>query len=251
MSEMASQIISLSIVCSTIYSGADQSKHQSSTSLAFVQGIHRWPVNSPHKKPTTRKMFPFDDVIMKRQLILHTQLIPQWLDDARRQGTIINVIDLVPEYSGFGNWFCSRPMAWRFFEAKRLPIPVARTLSIVPLWMHVYLVVYQNKLQWFENRKWRVPGNVCYDVCVIFCELKHRDFADENVFFSSIRFTMKTTTRSSCNTLGLAVLQMPMRSTFEWRVGPSVLCLSPMFPFKNQDSVSVLMGVNVVVVASS
>ena len=42
----------------------DQRKHQSSASLAFVWGIHRWPVNSPHKWPVTRKMFPFDDVIM-------------------------------------------------------------------------------------------------------------------------------------------------------------------------------------------
>ena len=39
-------------------------KHRSSASLAFVRGIHRWPVNSPHKGPVTRKMFPFDDVIM-------------------------------------------------------------------------------------------------------------------------------------------------------------------------------------------
>ena len=39
-------------------------KHQSSASQAFVRGIHRWPVNSPHKRPVTRKMFPFDDVIM-------------------------------------------------------------------------------------------------------------------------------------------------------------------------------------------
>ena len=39
-------------------------KHQSSTSLAFVWGIHRWPVNSLHKWPVTQKMFPFDDVIM-------------------------------------------------------------------------------------------------------------------------------------------------------------------------------------------
>ena len=30
----------------------------------FVQGIHRSPVNSPHKWPVTRKMFPFDVVIM-------------------------------------------------------------------------------------------------------------------------------------------------------------------------------------------
>ena len=40
-------------------------KHQSSVSLAFVRGIHRWPVNSLHKGPARRKMFPFDDVIMK------------------------------------------------------------------------------------------------------------------------------------------------------------------------------------------
>ena len=64
MSTMASQITSLMIVYSTVYSGADQRKHQSSTSLAFVQGIHRSLVNSLHKWPVTRKMFPFDDIIM-------------------------------------------------------------------------------------------------------------------------------------------------------------------------------------------
>ena len=58
------QITSLTIVYSTVYSDAHQKKHQSSASLAFVRGIHRWPVNSPHKWPVTRKMFPFDDVIM-------------------------------------------------------------------------------------------------------------------------------------------------------------------------------------------
>ena len=52
------------IVYSTIYLGADQREHQSSTLQAFVQGIHRWPVNSPHKGPVTWKMFPFDDIIM-------------------------------------------------------------------------------------------------------------------------------------------------------------------------------------------
>ena len=51
---------------SIVYSDTDQRKYQSSTSLAFVRGIHRSPVNSPHKWPVTRvtrKMFPFDDVI--------------------------------------------------------------------------------------------------------------------------------------------------------------------------------------------
>ena len=67
MGAMACQITSLSLVYSNVYSGADQRKHQSSASLAFVRGIHRWPVNSPHKWPVTRKMLPFDDVIIVRR----------------------------------------------------------------------------------------------------------------------------------------------------------------------------------------
>ena len=64
MTRMASWITSLTIVYSIVYSGVDQRKLQSSASLAFVRWIHRRPVNSPHKWPVTRKMFPFDDVIM-------------------------------------------------------------------------------------------------------------------------------------------------------------------------------------------
>ena len=65
MGAIASQITSLTIVYSIDCSGAYQSKHQGSASLAFVRGIHRGPVNSPHKWPVTRKMSPFDDVIMR------------------------------------------------------------------------------------------------------------------------------------------------------------------------------------------
>ena len=64
MGAIASQITSLTIVYSTVYSGAGQRKHESSVLLAFERGIHRGPVNSPHKWSVTRKMFPFDDVIM-------------------------------------------------------------------------------------------------------------------------------------------------------------------------------------------
>ena len=89
MSAMASQINSLATVYSTVYSGADQRKHQSSASLAFVMGIHRWPVNSPHNGPVTRKMFPFDDTIMemqnntpiklwKRQFYVFSNLMRPW-----------------------------------------------------------------------------------------------------------------------------------------------------------------------------
>ena len=58
---MAPQIICVSIV----NSGADQRNHQISALLAFVRGIHRWLVNSPHKDPVTRMICPFDGVIMR------------------------------------------------------------------------------------------------------------------------------------------------------------------------------------------
>ena len=64
MGAMVFQITSLPIVNSTVYSGTDQRKPQSSASLAFVRRIHRWPVNSTHKGPVTQKSFLFDDVIM-------------------------------------------------------------------------------------------------------------------------------------------------------------------------------------------
>ena len=64
MGVMVSQITNLMIVSSTVHSGADQRKHQSPTSLAFVRGIHRSLVNSPHKWSVTQKMFPFDYIIM-------------------------------------------------------------------------------------------------------------------------------------------------------------------------------------------
>ena len=64
MGAIASQMTSLTIVYSIVYWDTVQRKHQSSASMAFVRGIHRGPVNSPHKWPVTRKMFPFDDVTM-------------------------------------------------------------------------------------------------------------------------------------------------------------------------------------------
>ena len=73
-------ITSITIVywASTIYSGADQRKHQSSASLAFVRRIHWWPMNSPHKGPVMWKMVPFDDVIM----LLIRLICKLWSDDA-------------------------------------------------------------------------------------------------------------------------------------------------------------------------
>ena len=64
MGAIASKFTSLTIVYSTVYLDAGQRKHQSSASLALMREILRGPVNSPHKWPVTRKMFPFDEVIM-------------------------------------------------------------------------------------------------------------------------------------------------------------------------------------------
>ena len=56
MGAIASQITSLTIIYSIVYSDGDQRKHQSSASLAFVRGIHRGPMNYPHKWPVTRNI---------------------------------------------------------------------------------------------------------------------------------------------------------------------------------------------------
>ena len=96
MGAMASQITSLTIVYSTVHSDADK-KHQSSASLAFVRGIYRGPVNSPHKWPVTGKMFPFDDVIIVRNYswIFHVLTsTPIWLTQFRINSWLCNYIRL-------------------------------------------------------------------------------------------------------------------------------------------------------------
>ena len=67
MGVTASQITRVSMVYSTVCTGEDQRKYQSSTSLVFVRGIHRWPVNSPQQGPVTQKMFPSDDIMIPHE----------------------------------------------------------------------------------------------------------------------------------------------------------------------------------------
>ena len=76
MGMMASHITGVSIVYSTVYSDADQRKHQSSALLAFVRRIHLGPVNSSRKWPVTRKIFPVDDVIMVG--MISVDLLIEW-----------------------------------------------------------------------------------------------------------------------------------------------------------------------------
>ena len=78
MSTMVSHISSTFIVYSTLCSGTDPWKHQSSTPLTFLRGIHRLFVNSPHKGPVTRKMFPFDDVTMIGGQWIEIWLLSLW-----------------------------------------------------------------------------------------------------------------------------------------------------------------------------
>ena len=91
MSTMASHITNASIVCSIVCSVADQRKHQSSASLAFVRGIHRRPVNSPHKGPVTRKMIPSSCLSPVWQDIIRTNThwyIVDW--NIRNQSNLID-----------------------------------------------------------------------------------------------------------------------------------------------------------------
>ena len=83
MGMIASEITSLTIVFSNVYSDADQRKHQSSSSLTFVRGIHRGTVNSPHKWPVTRKMFPFDDVIINVRILTHNNVSSWYAQNLR------------------------------------------------------------------------------------------------------------------------------------------------------------------------
>ena len=99
MGTMESQITGVSIVYSTVCSGADQRKHQSFASLAFVRGIHRWRLNSPLKGPVTQKMFPFDDVIVMLQCIVQTNKICQ------------NIIKQSP-YQQIDSWFIVLDSDW-------------------------------------------------------------------------------------------------------------------------------------------
>ena len=127
MGAMASQITSLTTVYSTVYSDAVQRKHQSSAPLAFVRGIHRGPVNSPHKWPVTRKMFPFDDVIMsnvrfsltafveKLQEVIDIHVLWRW-----RFVTFVTFV--FSSAWGVGIWLTSSTCWFSFFRGNRLVV---------------------------------------------------------------------------------------------------------------------------------
>ena len=105
MTTMASQVTGVPIVCSTVCWGGWSKKHQSSASLAFVRGSHRWPVGSPHKAPVRRKMFPFDDVLMLTWNVHAVYCFAMWrFWSACREIYIIWCV--------FRQWGCMPPFEW-------------------------------------------------------------------------------------------------------------------------------------------
>ena len=96
MGPMAFQITSLTIVYSTVYSGADQRKHQSSVSLAFVRGIHMWPVNCAHKWLATRKIFCIwwrhHEVCASVSTIMEKRINGYWWQFQKRSHMISEII---------------------------------------------------------------------------------------------------------------------------------------------------------------
>ena len=126
MGVIASQITSLTIVNSTVYADADQRKHESSASLAFAWGIHRGPVNSPHKWAVTRKMLPFYDVITRSCPQNCKSVLGGCWQAINKEGICLCVVNVV---SGF--LICSRDMnKFRItYKILRPPLTVFLLLS--------------------------------------------------------------------------------------------------------------------------
>ena len=118
MRTMASQITIVSVGYSTIYSGTKQRKHQSSASLAFVKGIHRWPVNSPHKWPVTRKMFPFDDAIMVSKAtpnkIMHVLFV--WFSILTHLSLVLHICVSESGQHWFRQWFVAYSVPYHYLK---------------------------------------------------------------------------------------------------------------------------------------
>ena len=179
MSAVASEITSLTIVYSVVYSGTDQRKHQSSSSLAFVRGIHQWPVNSLHKGPVTRKMLPFDDVIMTGGMLrAHVKMTITFIYWVVIVSTIITTFEFenhlhhchyhlftsAADMELIPHWAVRRPFVrHRFFKSNRLRQPFSQNVFAVWPWKLVY----------------RLSG--AYKVCKLMFRLLYKSFALDSI----------------------------------------------------------------------
>ena len=140
MTMLASQITSLTVVYSIVYSGVIQRKHQSSASLAFVREIHRGPVNFPHKWPVTRKMLPFDDVIMLCGEFTGPRWIPHKIPVTRSFDVFFDLrLNKRLSKQCWGWWFetLSRPL-WRHRNVSGWPLFSDVTCN---LWRQTHIVL--------------------------------------------------------------------------------------------------------------
>ena len=195
MGAMASQMTSLTVVYLIVHSGADQRKHQSYASLAFV-----WAGNSPvtgefpAQRPVMRKMFPFDDIIMYLRHIDTCMLAVSYirsislLGHAFQQCTVL-CLEL-PAFIGTrhkGVWVSKgiifhqtyvisvrREMnRYRYIHFVWYCIYTARcNLQIIGLRQHIWMVQNQTGLdlkyntgQWYQITLKRVLNSCC------FCEM--------------------------------------------------------------------------------
>ena len=134
MSAMASQITSLTIVCSTVYSRRRSKK----TSELRVTGLCEWnyPVTGefPHKGPVTRKMFPFDDVIMKSSLYLSVFNCTRHFTN--RSWNIITITHVCQKYIGFVHGTAKH---LRIYTDAMLPEFI---VTYIYIYIYIYTYVY-------------------------------------------------------------------------------------------------------------
>ena len=149
MGAIASQITSLTIVYWTFYSDADERKHQSSASLAFVRGIHRGPVNSPHKWPVTLKMFPFDDIIMYWSFVrgLHRSPVVPFTKASNAELLCFLLFFSAPEHK------IEQTIEMLMIRANYDVTGMIETIAIRPLYIHVggvlhFIDMFQYHLEW-------------------------------------------------------------------------------------------------------
>ena len=167
----------------SLCSGADQRKHQRSASLAFVRGIHRWPVSSPHKGPVTRKMFPFDDVIMSKKFC-GTALYNPWSPNTNQLWNVSFVtsadfanifiyaghkwthcrdapfIGVVCSWGCNGNWprHAMKPLVW-LTQNKIQIVFIASNISqcdLIPVGAECLIEQYPTELSFHELAQWKV-----------------------------------------------------------------------------------------------
>ena len=164
-SAMASQITGAPTVCSAFCSGAEHRKHQISASLAFVRAIHRWPLDSPHKGPVTRKKVSF----WWRH---HTNVLVATLENMSKCVIWTNKKPLIwPQYKE------NKTKQWKYFAVHTV------FKDIIQIYLHLQVSHLGWNSQWINYRAykidrptwqmyWLADTSVCVALCSIIWEAR-------------------------------------------------------------------------------